>query len=221
MGCGIIPHPINFSHQGIKVNRIKRIVFGFSFFYLTLYIPLALMVYFPYWYILNFKFHHRYEMIGIESAVKYINELTCYFRHCGQLESPWSLKERIHLVDVRNILDVLLIIGITVLLLTIFLFKSNRPKLPPLALLNLVIILSFIIIIPFFRYFWVNIFHPLLFDNYLWWNNYHDRSYYIMPGIFFKISMIFLIMVSAGINGITWFFLRKLKGENSNNERSD
>lgn len=190
------------------MDKIKNTFFGFSLFYLTLYIPIAFMTYIPQWYIFNCKFHPRCNFIGYSNSLKYIDELTDFFLHKNPLPIDWTPKEKLHLAEVREMLDVLAIVTIICIFLLIITF--NRSKISTYALINLVIILSLLLLIPFFRTFWVKIFHPLFFDNNLWKNNYLDRSFYIMPRIFFKHSMIFLITVSSLLNAFTWFFFKKL-----------
>ncbi len=191
------------------MKRIKNKLPGFSLFYLSLYIPIVLMTYFPQWYTFNCKLHPRCEVIGYSNALKYIDELISFFLHKSILSGEWTLKEKLHLAEVRDILDVLAIIAFSCIILLIASFK--RAKISTCALVNLVIILSLLVLLPFFKTFWVKIFHPLFFDNDLWKNNYLDRSYYIMPGIFFKHSLIFFIAFSSLLNGIIWLFFKRFK----------
>jgi glucan phosphoethanolaminetransferase (alkaline phosphatase superfamily) len=146
-------------------------------------------------------------MIGSANAVRFIDELTGFFLHMGQLNGNWTAKERFHLLEVRGILDVAACIaGICILLLIV---TYNRSILPFYSTVNLLIILSLLILLPFFKFFWVKIFHPLFFSNNLWLNNSFDRSFYIMPGVFFKHSLIFLVSSAALLNGFVRVFARK------------
>lgn len=199
-----------FVYSNVEVVRAtKNLFLRVSLFYLTLYIPLALMIYFPQWYTFNCKLHPRCRMIGYENALKYIDELTHFFLHSSPLPGSWTVKEKMHLAEVRDILDLLAVAAVIciVILITVF----DRSRLSTYALVNLVIILSLLVLVPFFKIFWLKIFHPLLFNNDLWKNNFLDRSYYIMPGVFFKHSMIFLIGVSALLNALIWRFFRKYR----------
>ena len=199
---------MNFSCKA-NVRRIKSKIPGISLFYLSLYIPIALMAYFPQWYIFNCKFHHRFNLIGYSNSLKSIDELTVFFLHKNLLSGEWSGKEKVHLGEVRDIFDILAIIAFLCIVLLIVSF--DRSKISTCASVNLVIILSLLVLLPFFKTFWANIFHPLVFDNDLWKNNYLDRSYYIMPGIFFKHSLIFLIALSSLLNGILWLSFKGFK----------
>jgi uncharacterized membrane protein len=196
----------------LKINeplfkKTKNTLFGLSLFYLCLYIPVALMTYFPQWYTFNCKLHPRCGYIGYSTAQKYINELTDFFLHKNDLPGNWTVKEKMHLAEVRDILDFLAVTAIISIVLLIFLF--NRSFISKSALINMIIILSLLLLLPFFKTFWLKIFHPLLFDNNLWKNNYRDCSYYIMPRAFFKHSIIFMVSFAAVLNGILWLYFKK------------
>lgn len=188
-------------------KKTKNTLFGLSLFYLCLYIPVALMTYFPQWYTFNCKLHPRCGYIGYSTAQKYINELTDFFLHKNDLPGNWTVKEKMHLAEVRDILDFLAVTAIISIVLLIFLF--NRSFISKSALINMIIILSLLLLLPFFKTFWLKIFHPLLFDNNLWKNNYRDCSYYIMPRAFFKHSIIFMVSFAAVLNGILWLYFKK------------
>lgn len=200
------------------VKKIGTTLFGISLFYLGLYIPVTLMTYFPQWYTFNCKLHPRCNNIGYPLAQKYIDELTGFFLHKNDLTGDWTAKEKLHLAEVRDILDVLSMMAIICIVLLIFLF--NRAAISKCARVNTIIILSLLLLLPFFKTFWLKIFHPLLFDNNLWKNNYLDCSYYIIPRAFFKHSIIFLVAFSSILNWILWFSFRRyskpLKKKNKN-----
>lgn len=188
------------------MKKIKNTIFGAALFYLTLYLPVALMTYFPLWYSINCKLHSRCNAIGTSNARAYIDQLTDFFLHLNPLSAGWTIKERLHLAEVRDMLDVLALFAVICIALLIVTF--NRTKISTYALVNLAVILSLLLVLPFFKTFWTKVFHPLLFSNDLWKNNFMDRSFYIMPRVFFKYSIICLVAVSALINGLTWFFFR-------------
>jgi hypothetical protein len=190
----------------------KNILFGLSFFYLGLYLPITLMTYFPQWYIFNCNMHRRCDYIGYSRALKYIHELTGFLIHKNPLSNDWSVKERMHLAEVRDILDILAVTAIIGIVLFILFFK--RAKISKYALVNLVIIGFLLLMVPFFKVFWQKVFHPLLFDNNLWKNTYADISYFIMPRVFFKHSMIFMILFSSLLNGFLWIFFKKYSTPN-------
>lgn len=187
-------------------RKIKGILLFISLFYLTVYIPLILMIYPPYWYQLNCEWHPRCEQIGYERAFKSIDELTAFFRYQGQLAKPWTLKEKLHLEEVRYIFNKLFFGAILAVVPLCLIF--DRQRVSRYAFINVIVIILLLLIVPFFTPFWRQIFHPLLFDNELWKNNRFDVSYYIMPRQFFKLSMIFLITLSCLLNLSVWLSLR-------------
>lgn len=174
--------------------------------YLTLYLPLAGMIYLPYWYETNCDWHPRCERLGQERSEQAIAELTQFFAHRGELKRPWSDKEQQHLAEVRQIYDRMLIaLGLLSLLLIGCL---HHPRLLRKAAgINVLIFLALSAILPFFTPFWKQIFHPLLFDNQLWINTRADQSWYIMPRLFFRNSMALLIVIGAGSNLLLWLLL--------------
>jgi hypothetical protein len=192
----------------VWVNTIFQ---GAIVLYLTLYVPTALMSYLPHWYVFNCKFHSRCEMVGHENAIKYVDELNRFFFHKSPLPFGWTEKEKLHLGEVRDIMDTLAIIALICIILLVLVF--NRSKITSCAIFNLSIITSILLLMPFFKTFWVNILHPLLFNNDLWINDPFDRSFYIMPWVFFKHSFIGFISISAFLNGFLWLSFRKYRGE--------
>ncbi len=186
---------------------VKQTLLFLSLFYLSLYLPLAFMVYTPYWYWLNCPWHGRCEQISFEVAYVGIDELTHYFRHQGELLTRWTDKERQHLVEVRVIYDRLGLIALGAGV--IFGLTYDRQRVAYYAGYNALIILALLLIIPVFRPFWRNIFHALLFDNDLWRNSGQELSYYITPSRFFLFSAVLFIMLSTFLNGIIWAGLRR------------
>ncbi len=189
------------------LNRIKGIILFVSLFYLTFYIPMSLTFYAPQWMKLNCNWHERCKIIGYDNAYRGIDELASYFRHRGGLESFWTVKEKTHLKEVRGMFDKMLIGGAFALVMLILTY--DRRRVPRYALINAAIILSLLLILPFFTTFWRDIFHPLLFKNNLWMNNRYDLSFYIMPRQFFKYTIALLIAISVSVNIILWLALRK------------
>jgi uncharacterized membrane protein len=189
------------------LNRIKGIILFVSLFYLTFYVPMSLTFYAPQWMKLNCNWHERCKIIGYDNAYRGIDELASYFRHRGGLESFWTVKEKMHLKEVRGMFDKMLIGGVFALVLLILTY--DRKRVPRYALINAAIILSLLLILPFFTRFWRDIFHPLLFKNNLWMNNRYDLSFYIMPRQFFKYTIALLVAISVSANIVLWLALRK------------
>lgn len=188
---------------------LKLVVSWFSLFYLTLYIPFAFMVYFSPWYRVNCRIHPISQRIPTGKVSVYIHELTGFFLHGNQLETNWSEKEKFHLREVRGIFDFLA--GTAFLSLVLFVFTFNKKYTRKLAGINLLIIISLILIIPFFRYFWISILHPVLFNNLAWRTNPGDVSFFLLPPSFFKYSTIFLIVFSFIENITIWLCFQDKK----------
>lgn len=189
------------------LSRIKGVILFVSLFYLTFYVPMSLTFYAPQWMKLNCNWQERCKIIGYDNAYRGIDELASYFRHRGGLESFWTVKEKLHLKEVRGMFDKMLIGGALALVLLICTY--DRKRVPRYALINAAIILSLLLILPFFTTFWRDIFHPLLFKNNLWMNNRYDLSFYIMPRQFFKYTIALLIAISVSVNIVLWLALRK------------
>lgn len=156
---------------------------------------------------LNCEWHERCKAIGYDTAYGGIEELASYFRHQGELESFRTAKEKAHLKEVRGIFDRMLIVGAIALILLVLTY--DRKKISRFALINAAIILSLLLVLPFFATFWRDIFHPLLFKNNLWINNRYDLSFYIMPRQFFKYTIALIVLLSAAVNAVLWLVLRR------------
>lgn len=189
------------------LERLKGTVLFISLFYLTFYIPMSLTFYSPEWMKLNCEWHERCKAIGYDTAYGGIEELASYFRHQGELESFRTAKEKAHLKEVRGIFDRMLIVGAIALILLVLTY--DRKKISRFALINAAIILSLLLVLPFFATFWRDIFHPLLFKNNLWINNRYDLSFYIMPRQFFKYTIALIVLLSAAVNAVLWLVLRR------------
>jgi uncharacterized membrane protein len=188
------------TNLSLPLRLMRSILLGFCLLYLTIYLPIAGVLYLPLWYSANCQWHDRCHMFGELRSAARISELAAYMRHtAGQLESAdWTTKEKRHLAEVRQIFDHLFLIALGAAGLGIYLF--NAKSLRRGALANIGILFCLCGILPFFGYFWRDIFHEWLFDNPYWKNNPSDVSYYIMPRVFFKNTMILVIGISALIN---------------------
>ncbi len=189
------------------ISRLKGTVLFISLLYLTFYIPMTLTFYLPQWMRLNCGWHNRCAVIGYENAYTGIEELTAYFRHEGELVNIWTTKEKLHLKEVRVIFDKMFIAGIAAIVMLVLTFDRKRAA--RYTLTNAVIILSLLIVLPFFGTFWRDIFHPLIFKNNLWMNNRSDLSFYIMPRRFFMYTVALLILLCFSVNMALWLGLRK------------
>ncbi|MGQ0793475.1 MAG: lipoprotein intramolecular transacylase Lit [Deltaproteobacteria bacterium] len=193
---------------------MKQCVLLLSLLYLTIYIPIALATYLPRWYELNCNWHTRCDRIGTEAAHRAAGELTGYFLRRGELVMDlWTEKEKNHLEEVRGILDKMFLAALIAALGAWTMWNGGQAS--RLAAANGFFILALAGILPFFGFFWREVFHPLVFDNDLWKNTPSEVSYYIMPRKFFLHTAIFVIFSSAAANFILWLSLRDLGGNSS------
>jgi len=176
---------------------LKYLLLLLCLLYLSIYIPMAGVIYTPFWYKANCNWHPRCAHFGESRAAGHIDELAGYMRHTKELASPaWTKKERWHLAEVRQIFDRLFLAAIAAAGLLTALFNKDAIKYA--ALSNIALMLLLCGVLPFFTVFWRDIFHGWLFDNAYWRNNPGDVSFYIMPRVFFKHTMM-LLMAAAGL----------------------
>jgi uncharacterized membrane protein len=182
--------------RGVRIAR-GTLLFV-SLLYVTVYIPLTLMIYLEPWYFANCHWHPRCERLGMENVEVAVQELTRFFRHQGELVTRWTPKEQFHLLEVRNIYDGMFLALFPALAMLIWAF--DRRLVRRFAWANIAIVCTCVVVLPFFRDFWNEVFHPLLFDNELWRTDPRDISWYVTPRVFFLHSTIALIIVISAIN---------------------
>lgn len=200
------------------ISRLRTPALGVSLLLLTLYLPLAAMVYLPGWYHLNCDWHGRCARLGEPLALASIDNLTAFFAHRAELNSNWSAKERAHLTEVRSIYDGLAATALAALLLAWACFDPRRVRAATLT--NTAIILCLLLLLPGFGYFWRHIFHELLFSNELWKTDRGDLTWYLTPRSLFRNAVIVLVVAGAGLNlalagAATWWQRRQRPPESS------
>lgn len=190
-------------------SKTKQILLFLSLLYLTLYIPFTITAYSKSWYETNYEKQSTYQTLGIVKTNNQTNNLINFFLHKQELNQLWSEKETLHLKEVRNIYDLLFIIFLITTPILILFF--NKKIINHASKKNTYIIPSLLIIIPFFRLFWNNILHPLLFNNNYWINTPNEVSYHLFPTTFFINSILFIITISAIINFTIYLLTKKKK----------
>lgn len=200
-----VSHNIFFTF--FKPGRLKPFCAGVSFLYLSLYLPIAVMAYFPAWYLFNFSLHEGHSAIGAGTAEKYVHELTGFLKHQGKLMSGWSPKESLHLFEVRDLFDFLFFAAIICLLILALTFEKK--KIGGVARNNMLILFLLSGLLLFFGFFWTRIFHPLLFDNAAWKMTPADKLFYMTPRSFFRNSMALSIGMAMLLNASVWLIFRK------------
>lgn len=191
-----------------KSPKLKGVILFIALLYFTIYLPLAFIFYFPNWHWTYSRFNQGCDKVGYQIVWEGVHELNSFLRNRGKLSMPyWTEKEKLHLTEVRGMMNKMTGIALISVIVLILTFDSLRVR--RLAGINTVIIISLLLIIPFFAYFWRHIFHPLLFANKAWMNTPKDFSYWILPREFFKYSMALIISVSCLLNLSFWILLRK------------
>ena len=178
---------------------IKNVLVFVSLFYLTFYLPFVFVAYNPYWINYNCEKNERCSRVQTEFRVNAVNELTSYLSHRGELTEGWQKNEKIHMSEVRYIFDIMFIAAIISLAL-LLIIRKDRMSLYKFAIINIVIALALFIVVPNFKTFWRDVFHPLLFNNEFWKMSRQDVSYYITPRTFFKITTIVVLSAWVLIN---------------------
>lgn len=184
----------------MKVNKILILI---SILFISLYLPLTFTIYSSTWYEFNYGLDNTYSSLDKNFTLNQTSNLINFFYHKESLNSNWSLKENKHFNDVRNIYDSLFILFLISIIIIIFNLKKINLK--KISKYNLIIISSLLLILPFFSYFWTNIFHQIFFNNTFWINTVNDLSYYLFPLEFFIRSSIFIIIIGLIINFLVYF----------------
>lgn len=198
-------------------SKIKTIFLPILLLLWLFFIPLAAVIYTPWSYQVNCHWNPRCEEFGIAKIESSSLELARFFRHSlATLPSPpWSEKEVQHLTEVRGMYDTAfwLFILITAIFAFDLLRSKQTPHYQPYALysrnLMLGLFLLMLVISPFFRFFWMEVFHPLVFRNELWRTDRQDISWYLMPSHYFLWVIVFLLASTLVLNQLLVVLLPK------------
>ena len=183
------------------LKLIKNVLVFFSLFYLTFYLPFLFVAYNPYWINYNCDNNERCSKINTEFRMTAVNELTSFLSHRGELKTGWQKNEKIHMDEVRDIFDIMAIVALASLAV-LLVIRKGRMNLYKFAIINILIALALFIVVPNFKTFWRDVFHPLLFNNDFWKMTRQDVSYYITPRSFFKLTTVVVLS--------SWVFLNVL-----------
>ena len=182
---------------GVPGQKLRASVFTVSLLLLSVYVPLMGMIYSESWYRLNCKWSERCLVIG-QLAERSIDNLTNYFAHIEILHARWSEKESLHLAEVRGIYDVLAGVALLAVLGLVFCYRGANLR--RAALTSIAVILSLLLLLPAFGYFWRNVFHEFVFSNELWRTDRNDITWYITPRVMFRNATVALIIGGVAIN---------------------
>jgi len=186
--------------------KAKRIVFNVTLFYITLYIPFSILVYTPFWLRFHSSIHRWTRNIAVEQREVYIRELNQFFLHQNQLVTHWTEKEKYHLAEVRGIFDFLFILFCCSILVTVIAFRKKFLLVS--SRFNMICLGVFSLLLPVFSFFWLNVFHPLVFNNLAWKNTPSDISFFFMPVSFFKKSFLIILCFAFIFNFANWIISR-------------
>jgi len=181
------------------LKLIKNVLVFSSLFYLTFYLPFVFVAYNPYWINYNCENNQRCSKVKTEFRVNAVNELTSYLSHRGELNTGWQKNEKIHMSEVRHIFDIMFMAALASLAL-LLIIRKDRMSLYKFAIINIVIAIALLLIVPNFKTFWRDVFHPLLFNNDFWKMSRQDVSYYITPRSFFKLTTIVILSTWMSLN---------------------
>jgi integral membrane protein (TIGR01906 family) len=172
----------------------------------------------PLWFQFHYTYINEQETISIEDGNKAYNNLLSFFYHISDLNpSYWNEKEQLHMKDVQNLYDRAFILFVIFLALLIYTYKKVSLKKKLLfSKIQIISILTLLVLLPIFTYFWIDVFHQLVFDNTYWIYTNQDISYYLFPIEFFKHSLIMLIIVSIGFQLLFQKIVKKLNFINKN-----
>lgn len=178
----------------------KTLLFSFLLLLWTLFIPLAVVIYTPWSYQLNCHWNERCAQFGEAESEQAGQELAAFFRHQRPLPERWTPKEQAHLLEVRGMYDKALLVFVVLTGLLLVNYSRERSAYRRYWRFSigwlLVLLLLMLALTPVFNYFWMEIFHPLLFDNELWRTNPEDVSWYLMPKTYFIRVILFLLVAT-------------------------
>jgi len=166
----------------------------------------------------SFFYEFLFHIFGVyyfefsrEFILRAIDNLILFFLHYSELSLEfWNSKEILHFVDVRNIFDFFILIFVCCVCFLIW-FKFNLKILRKAVKWSFGIIFLPLFLFPIFSWFWVEVFHPLVFSNDLWMLFPEDLCYWIFPLEFFMGFYLIFILVEVLILFGVWFFSFKFK----------
>ncbi len=182
-------------NKKVEKNTMFNLLEKISFSYLVFLVGFLVLLFDPVFYLILFFI----SGVNVEFNLlfSYSVDLIGYFLHLSPLDvSVWSAKEILHYVDVRNILDKFYFVGFLCAMFILINYKK-------ISFRNLVcvkkylkyIILFPLVVLPFFSYFWNNIFHPIFFSNDLWLMVPSDLSYLIFNEWFFALFYLSFVAI--------------------------
>ena len=188
------------------LNLIEKICFSYIGFFLGFF----LLLIDPVFYLILFFLTGIFSSYDLSFLWSVSVDLIFFFLHISPMDvSVWSSKEILHFIDVREIFDKFISIFILCVVYLVVNFKKvNFKNLVYVKKYLKYIILFPLIVLPFFSYFWNNIFHKYLFSNDLWLMTPSDLSFYIFNEWFFILFYLSFIGVEFLL---FWFINNKIR----------
>ncbi len=207
-----------------KTLHLKRLIFPILVLLWLFYLPLAFVVYTPYSYPLYCHWNIRCTYLDAPTLEQAPLELTEFFRHQrSTLTPPWSIKETQHMLEVRGMYDkALILFSAITLIFSVDVWRSKHlanyyayTKTSLRIALGLAALI--VVIAPFFGTFWMQVFHPLLFNNELWRTDQNDLSWFLMPKQYFLWVILFLFGMTLLLHLLAMRILGSLKPQEPQN----
>ena len=198
--------------MGFNVKfRLKELVGWlkvFSLVYCFVFLGFFTVLFSPIFYEFLFKILGVYSSeLSYEFVSRAIDDLILFFLHSSELSLEfWNLKEIKHFEDVRRIYDFLILsfLGVCIFL-SWFGFRFSELEFKRAIKFALGIVFLPLILFPVFSWFWIEVFHPILFSNDLWILNVNDLCFWIFPIEFFMGFYLIFVFIEVGGLAIFWF----------------
>lgn len=181
------------------MQRYLSALFSLSLLLFSISLPITTLAVTPSWYYINYDQQNTYEYVREQTATYTTEELIGFYLFKNDPPITLSEKEQRHFKEVRTYFVALFITMCISLVAVLKLWPKVKKTIP--AITNIVLIALSSSAFINFRYFWDNIFHPLIFNNDYWINYPHEISFYLFqPEVFFVNSAIAVISITVIIN---------------------
>ena len=176
------------------VNSLKILFLRVNIAYVLLYLPFSIVVYSPYYYLINTTEYSPSKHAVVQEAIK---NITDYFMHLDKLHSHiWSSKEILHFQEIRGIYDALFVmLCISLFICLVFVRKSTLQAVTSMRAIycyGLFIAITTTLIVTSFKPIWSWL-HKISFSNNYYLYTKHDISAVLFPHAFFQNSIMLIL----------------------------
>ena len=173
---------------------LKSLFFRANSIYVLLYMPFSILVYSPYWYLINTVQYSPSQHAVVQEAIQ---NITDYFMHFDKLHSHiWSSKEILHFQEIRSIYDALFVmLCISLVICLVFVRKSTLQAVTSTRAIycyGLFIAITTALIVTSFKPIW-SFLHKVSFNNNYYIYTKHDMSAVLFPHAFFQNSIMLIL----------------------------